>query len=132
MRHCAPRRRYAWRLGSGGLEGILRASDGIVEIPGFLPPNVAEDALADYKANNIEHSFDSCQPDRVGSVTRLLEAAMPGALSAFNAAKYTRGDRIEEHDDLALKDFVMEDGSVQRCSRDVALILYLTKGWDKR
>jgi hypothetical protein len=128
---------------------MLRASDGIVEIPGFLPPSVAEDALrmltsvpgdawvttassADYTSNNIEHSFDSCQPSRVGSVTRLLEAAMPGALSAFNAAKYTRGNHIEEHDDLALKDFVMEDGLVQRCSRDIALILYLTKGWDKR
>ena len=43
--------------------------------------------------------------------------------------RYGSGDHIEVHDDVAVKAFRMEDGSVQQCDRDIALILYLTKDW---
>jgi hypothetical protein len=73
-------------------------------IPGFLPPRVAEDALAelkrvpnptwidtaaarDYSENNIEHRFKSCQPDRLEALMRIFEVPLPGTLTAFNAAR---------------------------------------------
>jgi len=140
---------FEWRLGpDGGLRRLLERGGGFATIPTFLPPQVAEDALAelkrtpgrswidtsaarDYSHNNIDHRFKSCHTDRLSSLLRLFDVPMPGALAAFNAARYSSGDRIEPHDDVADKDFRMEDGQVIRCSRDIALILYLTKDWDE-
>lgn len=96
---------FDWRLGpEGGLRGVVRRGDGLAVIPGFLPPRVAEDALAelkrvpnptwidtaaarDYGENNIEHRFKSCQPDRLEALMRIFEVPLPGTLTAFNAAR---------------------------------------------
>lgn len=51
--------------------------------------------------------------------------------TAFSAAKYVESHHIEPHDDRAYADVRMEDGSVVQCSREIAVIYYLTKDWDE-
>mmetsp|Transcript_29756 Transcript_29756/g.60081 ORF Transcript_29756/g.60081 Transcript_29756/m.60081 type:complete len:226 (+) Transcript_29756:322-999(+) len=54
---------------------------------------------------------------------------MPGRLHTFSAGKYVRTNRIEPHDDRAYTDVQMENGKMVTCSRDIAVIWYLTKNW---
>jgi Rps23 Pro-64 3,4-dihydroxylase Tpa1-like proline 4-hydroxylase len=50
------------------------------------------------------------------------------ALTLTNIGCYQREDYIEPHDDKGFKDVVVGDRTVQ-CSRDIAVILYMSKDW---
>jgi len=63
-----------------------------------------------------------CVPPRAA---RLSGTRMTRAL----ARRYSRGGFIEPHDDAAYVDAVV-NGQNTLCSREVAIILYLTEGWD--
>eukprot|EP00040_Diaphanoeca_grandis_P024859 m.137114 g.137114 ORF g.137114 m.137114 type:complete len:326 (-) comp29905_c0_seq1:335-1312(-) len=138
-------------------ERQLEESGGLIKIRNFLPPKVANDALRlfeslpeetwrdtsaerNYTENNITHQFASARGDASGVglpgllayLLRVFAAVFGDKLSSFSAGRYGESDHIEPHDDEARTNFNMEDGSIQLCSRDVALIFYLTKDWNKK
>lgn len=43
--------------------------------------------------------------------------------------RYTQGHHIAPHDDRAYTDVQMDTGKIVQCSRTIAVIYYLTKGW---
>jgi hypothetical protein len=62
-------------------------------------------------------------------LSRFDAAIMPERIGSFSAARYGQQDHIEEHDDQADTEFVLEDGTTRSLARDIACIYYLTKGW---
>ena len=54
---------------------------------------------------------------------------MPDELFTFSAGKYTKNDHIDPHDDKAYVKVDMEDEQVVNCSREYAVIYYMTKNW---
>jgi hypothetical protein len=124
---------------------LLEAGGGIVKIPNFLPPVVAEGVLhvlehvtdwndtsasRDYTHNNIAHSFESVKAgEAIEAVTRAVSQLLPEAFSTFSGARYQRTNFIEPHDDRAYTSVQLEDGGILECSRDIAVIYYLTKDW---
>lgn len=129
----------------------LEENGGLVKIPNFLPSNVAELALEiveaipadhwldtaadrDYTQNNISHSFSSTKrgSEKLQSLLRLFILLLPDQLNAFSAARYGAKDHIEPHDDRAYVPVQLEErGEVITCSRDIAVIYYLTKDWSR-
>lgn len=124
---------------------LLEKGKGIVKISNFLPPFVADGVLnvlenvtdwndtsasRDYTHNNIAHSFESVKTgEAIESITRVISQLLPDSLSAFSGARYQNSNFIEPHDDKAYTPVKMEDGSIVECSRDIAVIYYLTKDW---
>jgi Rps23 Pro-64 3,4-dihydroxylase Tpa1-like proline 4-hydroxylase len=49
----------------------------------------------------------------------------------FSAGKYSHSDHIDPHDDKAFTKVTMDNGNIITCSREYALIYYLTKDWKK-
>lgn len=129
------------------LEAMLKKGLGIVKIEDFLPPFVAEGALQvvssisdtdwvateaqqDYAQNNIRHSFMSVKTaPGLGEIQRLLLMLLSDRLHTFSAARYEATHHIEPHDDRQYSKVMMNDGEVVECSRDIAVIYYLTKDW---
>lgn len=133
------------------LPRLLDEHGGLVKIPAFFPDHVAEEALRivaaiparlwvpteaehDAAANNIRHSFASTKRSGPGldALFRVLTLLLPGQLHALSAARYAAADGIAPHDDRAFTPVQMDSGAVVSCSRDVAVIYYLTKGWEER
>lgn len=84
------------------------------------------------KHNNIEHEFRSIKAapgTSLEAFLRVFSAIRPGELNAFSAGKYERSHMIAPHDDRAYTDCVMDDGTTLECSRDLAVIYYLTHDW---
>jgi len=54
---------------------------------------------------------------------------MPENLATFSAGKYEKSHHIAPHDDRAYTDVLMDGGKKVKCSREIAVIYYLTKGW---
>jgi len=141
----------AWssRLGlRARLEESERDGGGLLRISDVLPPEVAWAALRALEAepleswnlteateraatNDINHRFASirCGSRDLRRLLRIVAEALPGELSSFSAGAYRRGDHIERHDDRRYTEVTMADGLVQLCSRDIAVVLYLTPGW---
>jgi len=65
------------------------------------------------------------------AVSRVLSLLLPESLHVFSAAKYTGSDHIAPHDDRAFTQVLLEDGRVISCSRDIAVIVYLSPQWSK-
>lgn len=128
---------------------LLRRGGGLVKIENFFPDFVADHilsaveaivddswlvtaAIEDLSENNITHCFwsnktaSSLQP-----VYRALALLLPNSLNTFSAARYNETHHIAPHDDRAYTEVLMDDGTVIQCSRDIAVIYYLTKDWDK-
>eukprot|EP01121_Diplochlamys_sp_Union-15-3_P022170 TRINITY_DN9360_c0_g1_i4.p1 TRINITY_DN9360_c0_g1~~TRINITY_DN9360_c0_g1_i4.p1 ORF type:complete len:224 (+),score=42.17 TRINITY_DN9360_c0_g1_i4:50-721(+) len=128
------------------LESLLE-ENGLVKISNFLPDFIAEGALQllenvpsedwvktyskeNYQQNDIEHSFLSTKCGLgVPELCRVISILLPGELNTFSAAKYEKTHHIMPHDDRAYTDVLMEDGTIQVCSRSIAIIYYLTKDW---
>jgi len=132
-----------WDLGA-----LLQEHRGLVKISDFLPLDVAEHALKilqdipttrwnatdaeeNIASNDIAHSFKSTKTGPgLQPLLRIFTLLFPDTMNVFSAAKYEGGDRIAPHDDRAYTSVVMEDTKVTiQCSRDVAIIYYLTKDW---
>jgi hypothetical protein len=128
----------------------------VVKLVNALPPLVAEGAAiavqrlpqrawevaeaendsqggSNYGAGSTRHRFLGADGD---STLEKLYAALghlllhPDSSSChytFAAAKYGEGDYIEPHDDAAYKDVADGNGHIVQASRDVAVILYLSK-----
>lgn len=141
--------RVSRHLAQWDLGAMLKDQGGLVKIPNFLPLDVAEHALSilqDIPAtswnatnahenvanNDITHSFKSTKTGPgLQPLLRIFTLLYPDALNAFSAAKYEGGDHIAPHDDRAYTPVVMDDTKeIIQCSRDVAIIYYLTKGWN--
>ncbi|KAF8067273.1 Telo2 [Scenedesmus sp. PABB004] len=133
-------------LGGGDLGDLLEAGGGLVKLRNFLPTWVAHGLVEllqdlpddawnltaagdDYARNDVAHHFLSTKAAQLEPAFRSLTLLAPDALFTFSAAKYERGGAIVPHDDRAYTQVRMEDGSVERCSRSVAVIYYLTLGW---
>jgi len=87
-------------------------------------------ASRDYTHNNIAHSFESVKTgEAIESVTRALTQILPEAFSTFSGAKYQKSNFIEPHDDRAYTSVKLDDGRMVECSREIAVIYYLTKDW---
>ena len=56
---------------------------------------------------------------------------MPDELFTFSAGKYNKNDHIDPHDDKAYVKVDMEDEQVVNCSREYAVIYYMTKNWQE-
>lgn len=130
---------------------LLDQNDGLIKIPNFLPPIIADEALRiveavpqrlwlptaadqDESANNISHSFLSTKrgSPELEDLLRVFTLLLPETLQVFSAAKYSKSDHIAPHDDRAYVPIHLEDtGEIITCSRDVAVIYYLTKGWNR-
>ena len=131
------------------LPRLIQQGNGITRIRNVFPDHVALEILRrlecipenfwlqtaaeqDYSKNNISHSFVSTKTGNgIEYILRIFGLFYPDDLNVFSAARYTESDHIENHDDRAYVDVMMEDGGVVQCSRDVAIIYYLTKGWDR-
>ena len=127
------------------LDTMLDKSQGIVKISNFFPTSVAEGILhsvettkewnvtespRDLTKNNISHKFWSSKTAaNLSNIFRAIGILQPGHLSTFSAGKYERSNHIEPHDDRAYTNVMLEDGAQIRCSRDIAVIYYLTKDW---
>lgn len=132
------------------LEQQLDDNNGLVQIPNFLPANIAQGALeilqqvpeADWNAtiadedaalNNISHGFVSTRDPGAApgleQLFRLFSLLLPEELNSFSVARYTHGHHIATHDDRAYTDVIMEDGQIVECSRTIAVIYYLAKDW---
>ncbi|KAJ9509626.1 hypothetical protein QJQ45_011374 [Haematococcus lacustris] len=69
-------------------------------------------------ACSCSHEFWSVRSAKgLDAVFRALSLLLPGELHSFSAAKYCR------------KCVLMDDGAVVSCSRNIALIVYLTRDW---
>mmetsp|Transcript_15660 Transcript_15660/g.27321 ORF Transcript_15660/g.27321 Transcript_15660/m.27321 type:complete len:242 (-) Transcript_15660:1709-2434(-) len=133
---------------------LMEKSDGLVRIDDFLPDFVAEYALTmikdlpeerwsvrkdadDAKKNTTQHRFyvatpDTAKGDPLNLLTNVIKTLLPEKRSVFSAGRYEQGDHITDHDDHAYVNHEMPDGSDKKpvfCSRDVAVIYYLTKDW---
>jgi hypothetical protein len=131
--------------GHASVDEMLKANGGLIKLRNVFPQSVADgilslldkrrdwirtDADEDYQQNNIEHSFLSVRKGpQLESVYRALALLRPGELHSFSAAKYQSSHHIAPHDDKAFTNCKMDDGSIQSCSRDIAVIYYLTKNW---
>mmetsp|Transcript_523 Transcript_523/g.969 ORF Transcript_523/g.969 Transcript_523/m.969 type:complete len:332 (-) Transcript_523:64-1059(-) len=131
---------------------LLEKNDGLVRINNFLPAEAAEAAYSivnglgkerwevrknvdNAKRNTTQHKFHIAAPadtkgDPLNLLTDLISSLLPEKRSVFNAARYNRGHHITEHDDHALV-YHQEKGDEDPvlCSRDIAVIYYLTKDW---
>ncbi|MEW5301765.1 MAG: hypothetical protein WDW36_004603 [Sanguina aurantia] len=124
---------------AGGLLRIehflpLQVADGILSVlEGVGPKQWSQTAAAqDYKQNNISHQFWSTKqgPGLLSSILRMFSSGLfPEEFSTFSAARYEGGHHIAPHDDRAHAEVRLEDGGIQVCSRDIAVIYYLTKDW---
>eukprot|EP00882_Tetradesmus_deserticola_P015103 GHRQ01016079.1.p1 GENE.GHRQ01016079.1~~GHRQ01016079.1.p1 ORF type:complete len:321 (+),score=104.82 GHRQ01016079.1:337-1299(+) len=138
----------AWLAKYGDLAQQLDDNGGLVKIENFLPVFVAEGILEmlqgindetwnltaagdEYVHNNIQHEFLSVKqgPPGLQEVFRVFTLLLPDSLFTFSAAKYCKAGHIVPHDDRAYTQVMMDDGSMQLCSRSIACIYYLTKGW---
>lgn len=127
---------------------ILNSSGGLSRIENFLPPEAAEAALHilqslpesrwsirrddnDAKRNATAHRFYVAgvknKDDPLFFLHRAVQGLLPEKKITLSAGRYSDGDHIAPHDDLG---YHHEDG--KKWSRDVAVILYLTKDWQKR
>eukprot|EP00775_Hariotina_reticulata_P011383 gene11383-11532_t len=126
---------------------LLQENNGLVKLDNFLPASVADGILHvlegipaqawnltaagdDYTHNNIQHNFLSVkQHPQLDSILRIFTLLLPDSLFTFSAAKYCKQGHIVPHDDRAYTNVMMDDGSIQLCSRTIACIYYLTKDW---
>lgn len=69
--------------------------------------------------------------EELEKVVRCINLLLPGELNTFSAAKYIEGHRITPHDDKAYTTCQLEDGKMVLCSRDIAVIYYLTEEWTR-
>jgi hypothetical protein len=109
-----------WLARFGDLHQLLDEHGGMVRIPDFLPPHVADGILGvlqaipeaewnmtaarqDYTNNNIDHEFWSTKSGGRGldEVLRLFSALLPAQYSTFSAARYDAAHHIAPHDDRA-------------------------------
>jgi hypothetical protein len=129
------------------LDKMLDENQGIVKISNFFPSAVADGILnsvetipssgwnvtessRDLSKNNISHKFWSSKTaSNLPNIFRAIEILQPGRFSTFSAGKYEQSDHIEPHDDRAYADVMLDDGARITCSRDIAVIYYLTKDW---
>jgi hypothetical protein len=128
------------------LNHLLDANGGIIKIAHFFPPDVAEEmrrvvqtvpdgawsetaGVLDASGINIDHHFFSTKSSPLSPLFRLVSLLMPDRdLHTFSAGRYEEGDFISRHDDGAYVSVKTDEG-VLECSRDVALVYYLTPGW---
>lgn len=131
------------------IQTLLKENNGLARVSNFFPKAVAEalrekvlsmptkkwirtTATRDHKYNNIAHEFYSIKHENcVALVARVLSLLAPEHFYTFSAAKYVYGHHIEPHDDRAYADVQMDTGGIVQCSRDIAVIIYLTKNWTK-
>ena len=129
------------------LESMLDEGGGIVKISHFFPDFVAEgilevleaipakhwnvtEAARDPTSNNIAHKFWSSKTATgLEAIFRAIAVLQPGRLNTFSAGKYEKSNHIEPHDDRAYTDVLVEGNAKIKCSRDIAIIYYLTKDW---
>lgn len=128
----------------------LAASDGLIRIENFLPDVVATRSLEilenisewEIRQNNktsndaAKHQFYAAHPineeDPLTLLMTLMQSIWPGKRSVFTAGKYNAGNHIDEHDDHAyVNDKRTGDTKKVLCSRDIAVIYYLTKDWNE-
>jgi len=128
------------------LSHLLDASGGLVKIPHFFPQDVAEkmrdmvkqvpdggwvetQGALDATGINIDHHFYSNKTEKLQDLFRIIGLLMPDReFWTFSAGRYEEGDYIARHDDGAYVKVKADEG-VLECSRDVAIVLYLTPGW---
>ena len=106
-----------------------------------------------YGAGSTRHKYSSAAGDDgsdLAALTRLISCALPDRpanLRRFQAGAYGKGGFIEPHDDAAYASAEVEVGPTDAegvrtgnkptrrkevlCSREVALIFYLTPGWEE-
>ncbi|KAJ1470424.1 hypothetical protein T484DRAFT_1847809, partial [Baffinella frigidus] len=93
----------------------------------------ANTADKSYGAGSTGHKFsigDGGGEEDSRLLREVVAAALPESrIHALQAARYTRGGFIEPHDDAAYVDATV-NGNTVLCSRQFAIIFYLTKGWD--
>ncbi|KAL6779062.1 hypothetical protein ACKKBF_B18935 [Auxenochlorella protothecoides x Auxenochlorella symbiontica] len=139
----------AW-MARHDLHAALEAGDGLAWVPDFLPGAVAEAALAcleaippsawnataaaeDAGANNIDHEFWSTKSAPGTALAQLLRAfpllSPRHDFTAFSAARYDARHHIAPHDDRAYTPVLCDDGAIVQCSRDIAVVYYLTRDW---
>eukprot|EP00798_Chlamydomonas_sp_ICE-L_P018994 gene18994-25578_t len=133
-------------MGQYDVEALIQKSGGLVRVSNFLPDFVADalhdslDAIPekswlmtsagqDHSQNNILHAFWSTkQAPGLDRITRLFSTLVPDSLHTFSAARYMSGHHIDPHDDRAYTEVTLDNGRLLSCSRDIAVIYYLTKG----
>ena len=122
---------------NGGLVKISNffpsfVANGILSVLEAISPrhwNVTE-AARDHASNNIAHKFWSSKTaPGLESIVRAISVLQPGRLNTFSAGKYEKSNHIEPHDDRAYADVYLEGNTKVKCSRDIAVIYYLTKDW---
>ena len=141
------------------IENFLPAdvAEGALEVMERVDPAewVAQSAGADalqhegeesYGAGSTRHKYSSAAGDDssdLAALTNLVSCALPDRpanLRRFQAGAYGRGGFIEPHDDAAYASAEIESSDaagVQTgsrevlCSRDIALIFYLTPAWEE-
>ena len=144
-----PGKVLAW-VGKYRIEKMLDQGGGLVKIPHFFPEFVADgildvletipakhwnvtEAERDLSNNNIAHKFWSSKTaPGLAEIFRTISVLQPGRLNTFSAGKYEKSNHIEPHDDRAYTDVFVNEGKRQvkvQCSRDIAVIYYLTKDW---
>lgn len=100
--------------------------------------------MSSYGAGSIEHQFHASSGLQDHPYKRdferfyeIIASLLPNkAHYAFQAGKYTQGHFIDAHDDAAYLDVPFvdadshgEDTTTLLCSRDTAMVYYLTKNW---
>lgn len=137
---------------------LSESRDGLILIENFMEPSKAMAALRSVQSVNPKswhlarndprdrgaarhryHVGDGSvgEADYNDDIEKLLtlvgETALPHAdpnFLRFQLGKYTRGDQIAPHNDMATQMISMIDGSRPvRASRKIALVYYLTKDW---
>jgi hypothetical protein len=84
----------------------------------------------EYGAGSTKHRFRGSDGGRaLKGLFGALGKLVPSTTGAtFAAGRYERKDYIEPHDDKGFKDVIVDVMTVQ-CSRDIAVILYLSHDW---
>lgn len=72
--------------------------------------------------------------DSIAAIIAAMRGLAPARTGIFQAGRYTRGNFIEPHDDVAYRDIAVSAGAggrTVRHERQVAMIYYLTQDWEE-
>lgn len=123
-------------------EGALAVLKRVPRPDWQLSSEKEDEGLTEYGAGSTKHRFRAATAvgaeqgaseevqKGTAALLSIFEEICPNAPSEFQLGRYGHGDHIELHDDAAYSDAVVPgEKNLVLCSRDIAIVFYLTKDW---